>query len=127
MNICCPKCESNKVFSTDNQPLYHPRKYDEESGNYDSEVYVEFKCSECNHEFDEVFDMTPRPRKPKVEPEPIEEEYVVSVTRIGYGFGTLTVKAFSSEEAEEIALDIAGNYEYNEKDVDYKIDGVTKK
>jgi len=46
-------------------------------------------------------------------------KYSVEVCRIGYGFATLNVEAESKEEAEFKALNLAGGYEYNEKDSDY--------
>lgn len=43
------------------------------------------------------------------------------MTRIGIGFCDIPVMATSREEAEEKALDEAGNYEYSEKDSEYVI------
>jgi hypothetical protein len=66
MSHTCPKCESKKVRSFDNQPLHHADKSEieaqplptEESYQYmgfDSELYVSFVCDDCKHEFQKVF------------------------------------------------------------------------
>jgi hypothetical protein len=52
--------------------------------------------------------------------------YEVTVCRISYQFHTQTVTARSEAEAKELALDAAGNYLYNEKHVDYEVEGVTR-
>lgn len=49
-------------------------------------------------------------------------EFEVDVCRIGYGARTLVVKACSAAEAKELALDEAGNHEYNEHTADYTAD-----
>lgn len=54
-----------------------------------------------------------------------EEEYEVSVCRTGYGFAKITVTASSAEEAENKALDEAGDHEYSEKSSEYTTDGAT--
>lgn len=62
--VCCPHCQSKKVRSTDNEPLYHPRP--EDIAQYpnggalgqlptgisnlygvDEEVYIDMVCDEC--------------------------------------------------------------------------------
>ena len=48
-------------------------------------------------------------------------KYNIEVCRISYGFATIEVEAESLEQAEEIALDEAGNYEFSEKDAEYTI------
>jgi hypothetical protein len=53
--------------------------------------------------------------------------FVVGVTRIGYGYRDFEIEAETSEEAREKALDIAGNFEFNEKTSDYEISGVIPK
>jgi hypothetical protein len=54
------------------------------------------------------------------------EAYEVSVCRTGYGFHRIQVQARSPEEAEELALDEAGDHEYSEKSSEYTTDGVTR-
>jgi len=49
----------------------------------------------------------------------ILETYEIEVCRIGYGHKTIEVEATSQEEAEQIALDEAGSYEFSEKDAEY--------
>ena len=44
----------------------------------------------------------------------------VEVQRIGYGFRTLRIEAATAEEAREKALDIAGNFDYTEKESRYE-------
>lgn len=45
--------------------------------------------------------------------------FVIGVTRIGYGFTDIEVDAKSRKDAEKIALDVAGDHTYSEKDADY--------
>lgn len=45
----------------------------------------------------------------------------VDVCRTACGFQTIEVQATHRAEAEDLALDVAGNYEYSEKDSDYSI------
>ena len=59
-------------------------------------------------------------QKAKVTPKVIE--YTIPLVRVSYAFNSVSVKATSLEEAHDIALDIAGDLEYNEKDAEYKID-----
>lgn len=54
------------------------------------------------------------------------EEYEVSVCRTGYGFHKILVQARSQEEAEELALEEAGDHEYSEKSSEYTLDGATR-
>ncbi len=49
--------------------------------------------------------------------------YDVDVVRIGYGFKAIQVEAYSKKEAEDKALDEAGDYEYKENSSDYKVNG----
>ena len=49
------------------------------------------------------------------------QEFKIEVCRIGYGYRTIKVKAFDQTEAEQLALEEAGNYEFSEKDAEYKI------
>lgn len=65
--MTCTKCNSDKVFSIDNLPLHHPRAYKKDELNFENEVYVQFKCAECDNEFQEIFDMVARPKRVKVE------------------------------------------------------------
>jgi hypothetical protein len=46
----------------------------------------------------------------------------VSVVRIGYGFHDILVRCKTQEEAENIALDQAGNHAFSEKTSVYEID-----
>ena len=52
--------------------------------------------------------------------------YEVQVTRIGYGSRTDRVKAKTLKEAEQKALDQAGNFLYSEHTSDYEIESATK-
>jgi len=47
------------------------------------------------------------------------EKYKIEVCRIGYGYKTIEVEATSQEEAENMALDEAGDHEFSEKDAEY--------
>lgn len=52
----------------------------------------------------------------------MKQKFSIPVVRIGYGFKTIEVEADSQEEAEELALDEAGDYEYSEKESQYEIE-----
>jgi len=52
-----------------------------------------------------------------------ENEYEVKVCRTAYAFHTIKVTAASPEEAEEKALDEAGDHLYSEKSSEYTLDG----
>lgn len=54
--------------------------------------------------------------------EEAERDFEVPVVRIGYGFKTIKVRATSQEEANQIALDEAGNEEFSEKSSEYKLE-----
>jgi hypothetical protein len=63
--IKCPSCGGSEVFSSDNQPLWHPRGIsgvgtDETTEQYDNEIYVSFQCTDlvCRKGFEVVFDLT---------------------------------------------------------------------
>lgn len=56
----------------------------------------------------------------------MENAYAVSICRISYGHRDIIVKAASEEEAEVKALDIAGNFTYNEHSSEYEISGITE-
>lgn len=67
--------------------------------------------------YDESFDL-------RLDKNEISKMYEVDVTRLGIGTKTLKVAAFNPEDAKKIALNIAGNYLYTEKDAEYKIDDI---
>lgn len=46
-------------------------------------------------------------------------KFTIPVTRIGYGYRDIEVEAQSQEEANEKALNEAGNYEFSERESDY--------
>lgn len=98
---------------------------------------------------DNVYDITTHPEKgpadpmrfpvygpqepagaaPQAEPMAVYTEPVsfeVDVVRTGYGARTIVVKAHSAAEAQELALEEAGNHEYNEHTADYTTDGVRR-
>ena len=53
-----------------------------------------------------------------------KETYKVEVCRIGYSFATIEVEAENEDEAEDLALEKAGNYDYSEKDAEYSVECV---
>lgn len=55
-----------------------------------------------------------------------KQKYKIPLVRIGYGFHIAEIEAESQDEAEQIALDNAGDYEYSEKSSEYEIEGVSK-
>jgi len=56
-----------------------------------------------------------------VEDAPEPKEFNIQVCRTGYGFANIKVKAHTREEAEELAIENAGDYTYNESDAEYTI------
>ena len=54
----CPKCNSEKVRSYDNQPIYHPEKKDiwcYGTMGVDYEIYISIACDDCEHRFERNF------------------------------------------------------------------------
>lgn len=50
----CPKCNSEKVRTYDNESLYHPseddcKKQGYENIGFDAEIYVSIICDNCGH------------------------------------------------------------------------------
>jgi hypothetical protein len=52
----------------------------------------------------------------------MKQKFSIPVVRIGYGFKNIEVEANSQEEAEQLALDEAGDHEYSEKESNYEIE-----
>ena len=55
------------------------------------------------------------------EQNPALKRFDVDVCRTGYGFATISVMAANAQEADELALDRAGDYEYSEKNSEYTL------
>jgi hypothetical protein len=53
-----------------------------------------------------------------------EQEWTANVCRTGYGFSNVTVRARTQAEAEDKALDEAGDHQFNEKASEYEVDWV---
>lgn len=51
------------------------------------------------------------------------KKYSVNITRIGYSSRRFEVEADSELEAQEKAMNMAGDYEFSEGDADYECDG----
>lgn len=68
--IHCPNCQSDNLNSFDNEPLeIIPREMFEGkniSRQYDPEIYLKFKCHNCEHEFTKTFDLVPQKTIPKL-------------------------------------------------------------
>ena len=62
--------------------------------------------------------------EPRLREYPEEREFDVAVLRIAYGSRRIRVKAKSQFEAEQKALDEAGDYDFSEHDADYEIESV---
>lgn len=77
--------------------------------NYCSNCCLCYQAERENEEMDET---------------PKKKTYEVEVCRTSYGFATIKIEAESEEEAEDLALEIAGNYDYSEKDADYLVESV---
>lgn len=54
-------------------------------------------------------------------------KFIVSVRRTSYAFKDIEVEANSRDEARNKAYDEAGDYEYSEKDADYKVEYIHQK
>lgn len=52
-------------------------------------------------------------------------KYEVSITRIGYAHTRFEVEADSELEAQEKAMDMAGDYDFSEGDAEYECEGAT--
>lgn len=51
----------------------------------------------------------------------MEKEFDIEIVRTGIGFRTIRVKAKNQKEAEEKALEEAGDHEFSEKDAEYDV------
>jgi len=56
---------------------------------------------------------------PLKEEKAVLQQYNIEGVRIGYGFKTITVQAPSLKDAEDAALEKAGDYEFSEKSSEY--------
>jgi len=54
----------------------------------------------------------------------MKKKFKVMVCRTSHGFNEIEVEAKTPEQAEEIALEKAGNYLFSEKSADYTSNGV---
>jgi hypothetical protein len=54
-------------------------------------------------------------------------KFIVSMRRTGYAFRDIEVEAGDYNEAREKAYDEAGDYDYSEKDADYKVEYIHQK
>jgi hypothetical protein len=51
----------------------------------------------------------------------------VEITRIGYGSKTFEISDVTAEEAQRIALELAGNHEFTEKNSEYEVQSISEK
>lgn len=62
----CPCCGSKRVYSHDNQFLWHPddgwsdNEIEDSTPQHDDEIYVSFNCHNCSSSFDVIFDLKPQ-------------------------------------------------------------------
>lgn len=98
---------------------------DSASKNDNVEVDIELFIGDLKYAISELQKALDEAQKIMDEEEVVEEsqmqDFEIPVVRIGYGFKTIKVRAKSQEEAEQLALDEAGNQEFSEKESDYKI------
>ena len=52
--------------------------------------------------------------------------FVVEITRIGYGSKSFEISDVTAEDAERLALERAGNHEFTEKNSDYEVQSVSE-
>jgi hypothetical protein len=100
--------------------------YTVEVQHIEGNIYLECDC--LDHAEQKYCDHTIAIAKLFIEPRHREyreeREFEVAVLRIAYGSRKIRVKARSQFEAEEKAIDEAGDYEFSEHDVDYEIESV---
>jgi hypothetical protein len=100
--------------------------YTVEVQHTEGNIYLECDC--LDHAEQKYCDHTIAIAKLFIEPRfreyPEEREFEVAVLRIAYGSRKIRVKAKSQFDAEQKALDEAGDYEFSEHDVDYEIESV---
>lgn len=70
------------------------------------------------HEACGLFDSTEDDRPKK--------KFSVAVCRTGYGHANIEVEAFTAEEAEELALEEAGDHSFSENNSEYTSNGATE-
>jgi len=65
MSLKCVKCQSENIRSYDNGTLFHPNwvQISEGTMRYDSEIVVYFECKDCDKQWNELFDVTPKPKE----------------------------------------------------------------
>jgi hypothetical protein len=51
-------------------------------------------------------------------------KWLVNVVRVGYASRIIEVAAESEEEAKQLAMDTAGNYQFSEHTSDYEFDWI---
>jgi hypothetical protein len=61
----------------------------------------------------------------EIKPDKKNKSYLVEVSRTAYGNHTIPVLASSPEEAEKLALEVAGNYFFSEHSSEYEAQSVT--
>jgi hypothetical protein len=54
------------------------------------------------------------------------KKFIVSVCRTSYAWRDIEIQASSEAEAHATVLDICGDYEYSEKDSEYRIEQITQ-
>ena len=54
------------------------------------------------------------------------KKFIVSVCRTSYALRDIEIQASSEAEAHATVLDICGDYEYSEKDSEYRIEQITQ-
>ena len=54
--VKCPKCQSTNCYAYNNAALDHSKEWLKEAGiQNDGEIYIMFKCDDCNFIFNESF------------------------------------------------------------------------
>jgi hypothetical protein len=58
--ITCNKCKTDKVVAYDNDPLSFDEEWllSEPRAQYDSSIYMHFKCLECDNKFGTELEIT---------------------------------------------------------------------
>jgi hypothetical protein len=97
-----------------------------EARHVEGNVYLECDClAYGEHKYcDHTIAIAKLFIEPRLREYPEERVFEVSVLRIAYGSRKIRVKAKSQFEAEQKALDEAGDYEFSEHDADYEIEAV---
>lgn len=80
--------------------------------------------NEIAENIEKIIDDIEVPYDEKIDNNLVSTIYDVDVTRIGYSTKTLEIAAFTPEEAKQIAINIASNFVFHDKESEYVVDDI---